>query len=277
MPRPTIDSNVAPLAAAPGYAERGWPVFPCRPGAKEPLTAHGWQDATTSASIIETWQRRWPRANIAIAAGLARLAVVDLDPRHGGFESWERLNCEHGPLSRETLTVHTPHGGIHLYFRVPDGITIPSSTGRLGPGIDVRSRGGYILAPPSRLADAGAYRWRAGVNYDTEPVRMPEVLLTLVQLSWPRATATRGSSLPATIPTGGRNSTLMSLAGTMRRRGMTLDEIAAALSVVNQRRCTPPLSDEEVERITKSAGRYAPASQDRTPRRPRIRWVARHA
>jgi len=62
------------------------------------------------------------------------------------------------------------------------------------------------------------------------------------------------------IPAGQRNQTLASLAGSMRRRGMSQEAIEAALLVEN-RRCGPPLPDTEVQRIAASIGRYAPASE----------------
>jgi putative DNA primase/helicase len=62
------------------------------------------------------------------------------------------------------------------------------------------------------------------------------------------------------ITEGGRDNALMSRAGTMREKGFDADEILAALKVVNQKRCVPPLSDAEVLRIAKSAGRYPAGS-----------------
>jgi len=54
----------------------------------------------------------------------------------------------------------------------------------------------------------------------------------------------------------GRNSTLTRLAGLMRRQGMTAEEMFPSLCVTNERRCVPPLSEEEVRRIATSIGRY---------------------
>jgi len=64
------------------------------------------------------------------------------------------------------------------------------------------------------------------------------------------------SSVPAVIPQGQRNSTLLSLAGTMHKRGMDIDAIRAALHTQNQRSCSPPLPDSEVDSIAKSIARY---------------------
>ena len=54
------------------------------------------------------------------------------------------------------------------------------------------------------------------------------------------------------------DETLASLAGTMRRRGMGTEAIAAALLRENASRCAPPLPDEEVNRIARSVSRYQP-------------------
>lgn len=61
------------------------------------------------------------------------------------------------------------------------------------------------------------------------------------------------------IPEGKRNVTLASLAGTMRRRGMTADEIEAALFVINRNRCMPPLPDNEIRSIARSIAKYPPS------------------
>jgi Primase C terminal 1 (PriCT-1)/AAA domain len=80
-----------------------------------------------------------------------------------------------------------------------------------------------------------------------------------------RLAAGRGSANAAAPAVGGhitagtRNKVLMSLAGTMRRRGFDGDAISAALAVTNQTRCRPPLDDGEVARIARSVSRYAPS------------------
>jgi hypothetical protein len=71
----------------------------------------------------------------------------------------------------------------------------------------------------------------------------------------PRAT------IGGAIPEGHRNDTLMSLAGTMRRRGMGAEEIEAALLVTNNKRCDPPLATDEVKKIASSVCRYKPARE----------------
>lgn len=56
-----------------------------------------------------------------------------------------------------------------------------------------------------------------------------------------------------------RNNTLASLAGTMRRRGMTQEAIEAALQQENLKRCTKPLDASEVSSIAASIAKYPAA------------------
>jgi hypothetical protein len=83
--------------------------------------------------------------------------VLDVDPPHGGEASLRQLVGEHGPLPA-TRSVISGSGGTHLYFAHPGG-TIRNSAGALGPGLDVRGDGGYVIAPPSIHPSGAAYRW----------------------------------------------------------------------------------------------------------------------
>ncbi len=145
--------------AARRYAqERSWAVLPIRPGTKVPATGHGLHDATTDLDVIAAWWRRWPRAAVAIrTGGVSGLFVVDVDKRHGGWDSVGALD-EADRWQWRTARVLTPTGGAHFYFRHPGGL--PNSAGKLGAGIDTRGEGGYVLAPPSPHPDGGRYAWQ---------------------------------------------------------------------------------------------------------------------
>src|SRR6516165_958945 len=97
------------LAAALGYANRGWPVIPlysveggrcrctngdCSSPGKHPLTRHGLKDQTTDVQTIISWWNRWPQANVGIVTGAASgLWVLDLDG-HDGIDSFAALERE---------------------------------------------------------------------------------------------------------------------------------------------------------------------------------------
>ncbi len=145
------------LKAALSYARRGIPVFPCQPGGKKPLTYNGFWEATTDPQRIKDWWRRWPQANVGVPTGeRSRLLVLDVDQRSGGLESLAALVREGGPLPR-TARARTGGGGVHVFFRYPPEEEVRNSAGGLGPGLDVRGEGGYVVVPPSRTQRA--YEW----------------------------------------------------------------------------------------------------------------------
>jgi hypothetical protein len=131
------------------YAARGWPVFPCQPGGKQPATRHGYLDATTDPDQITWWWRRQPEANLAIATGHPGPDVLDVD-QHGnagnGFAAFNHLK-RGGLVDGAGALVATPSGGLHAYF---------TGTGQRNGHLpahhlDFRSRGGYVLTPPSQV------------------------------------------------------------------------------------------------------------------------------
>ena len=271
-----MTATSTPMAgAAQAYAERfGWPVIPlhsptdsptgcdcrkpdCQSPAKHPRTAHGLDDATTDPEQIRRWWEMWPEANIGIPTGPASgLLVVDIDPAHGGDETIRDLQAGHGELAL-TPQQATGGGGRHYAFSYPDA-TIRNSAGKLGPGVDVRGDGGYIVAAPSRHASGGEYAWAAGAHPSDTPLAPPPDWLLEKLRTAEHAPA---SAVDGGIPEGKRNDTLASLAGTMRRRGMSESSILAALLEENTVRCNPPLAEDEVSQIAHSVGRYAPAPE----------------
>jgi Bifunctional DNA primase/polymerase, N-terminal len=140
-----------PQEAALAYAATGWPVFPCRPGCKEPATRNGFHDATTDPAQIRQWWRRDPDRNVAIATGAPGPDVVDVDVRQdgGGFASLGQA-IRAGLIGGHHAIVRTPSTGMHLYYQ---GTGQRSGSIR-GQHLDFRAQGGYVVAPPSRAGGA---------------------------------------------------------------------------------------------------------------------------
>jgi putative DNA primase/helicase len=156
--------------AALHYARHGWPVFPTTIK-KEPLTAHGYKDATTDPAKIRTTFRNPRAAGVAIPTGtITGLVVLDRDRKNGadGVATCEALEADLGALP-PTLQQRTGSGGDQLFFRYPEGVTIKNSSGKLGKGFDVRSTGGLVVLPPSHN-EAGSYAW---LN-DLDPAPLPQ-------------------------------------------------------------------------------------------------------
>jgi len=135
--------------AALDYARDGFAVFPVVPGGKAPLTSHGWQDASTDEFIIRRWFERWPHANVGIACGrVSGVIVLDFDTK-GGSKGYETLAALIGKIGEiPTPSVSTPSGGVHLYFNWSPNT--PESWWKDGQlGIEYKTNGSYVLAPPS--------------------------------------------------------------------------------------------------------------------------------
>jgi hypothetical protein len=191
---------------------------------------------------VNAYWNRWPGANIGVPTGeRSGVWVLDVD-RPGALEE---LGHELPP----TRTVRTPRGGIHLYFRHVEGVT--NSPGGLPEGIDVRGEGGYVLVPPS---DKYAVENRA------EVAEAPEWLLELVRERRPsRSRDARGAGQGVegeAIPEGTRNTTLFFIALSLKDSGKSREEVLDELLATNEGRCSPPVDDDEVEEIARSACRY---------------------
>jgi len=246
------------LAAALSYARQGWPVLPLKARGKRPLTGHGLKDASTDPAQIGTWWNRWPDANVGVGTGEASgFIVLDLD-RRGQTDGAHVAHALWGFAPEDGPCVRTGNG-MHCLFKHP-GFTVKNRTGgrALADGVEVKGEDGYVVAPPSVHPNGRRYEWI--VEPDDELPECPGWLLTELRDSVKPEGQGNGQialSVVDRIPEGQRNARLASMAGGMRRGGMSSEAIRAALLVENER-CDPPLRDAEVERIAKSISRYSP-------------------
>lgn len=208
--------------AAIAAARQGLAVFPCRPGDKRPAVDRWEERACSDPELVA---RYWPsdRHNAGIACGPSGLVVIDLDT-HGALpEDWLLPGIVDGrdvlaQLAEwadqpwpSTRTVTTPSGGWHLYFKVPGGPEIRNSASLIGPLVDVRGCGGYVVGAGS-VVDGRAYEILDG----QDPLPLPA---WLAQLLAPRREDRRphvGSATQAGAPSRLRGFSAPSPA---RRRG----------------------------------------------------------
>jgi hypothetical protein len=129
--------------AALGLAQRDIPVFPCSAADKTPLTPRGFKDATTDPDQVHLWWTERPDALIGVPTG-DKFVVVDVDLQHDDAYQWLENNRHRLPLTR---THSTRSGGKHFLFAPNDKVKCSAS--KLGPHVDTRGHGGYIIWWPA--------------------------------------------------------------------------------------------------------------------------------
>ena len=234
-------------------AATGWGVIPlhtpidgacdcrrpdCSSPGKHPRTKNGLTDATTDADQIRKWWGMWPTANIG-AVVPDGFIVVDVDVAD--------LATVFGSDELPSTAMSRTGRGRHLIYRTRTPIRPKVGVRK---HVDLRGPGSYIVVPPSLHVSGARYEWVVPIEdgIADAPAWIAEAARS------PRTASDRPEDSDA-IPDGQRNATLASLAGTMRRRGMTAAEIEVALEAVNARRCQPPLPASEVRAIAASIGR----------------------
>ena len=215
----------------------------CNQPGKHPRTQK-WPTELPSAETVEKWWSMWPTANVGVLTGpLSGVCVLDIDPRHGGDRRLAELEAEHGALARDSV-VATGGGGVHIWF-ADAGL----HSRELGPGVELKAKGALVVAPPSLHASGRSYAWTARGAPPSPPGWLysrnggPELPY----------------EVPEVIPYGVQHKTLISVAGTMRKRGLTEGEILATLREVHKR-CERPGPDRNLVAMARSAAGWDPDS-----------------
>ncbi|OWY03556.1 hypothetical protein B6V75_08985 [Thioclava sp. F1Mire-8] len=186
QPTPPAIENVD---VALSLATRGLAVCPVRQWGD----GDGWKPisgfkelASTDAAQIRKWWRDWPEARVALITGERNgISVLDVDVKNGkdGLLSLSTLGFDDHRAMTPIRTV-TPSGGFHLFFAYkPD---LKATVGKIGPGLDVRNNGGFVIAPGS-LKDGKLYQvegeelakemplpnWPESLTPPSQPERQP--------------------------------------------------------------------------------------------------------
>jgi len=233
----------------------GFNVIPLKAGSKRPALPKNHPYLYRPARDEEF--QNFAFKNIGIVTGKTS-GIVVLDVDGGGSDT---LN-ENGWTVPPTVTVRTMNGK-HYYFRYPLGAEhVPTKIG-FAKGLDFKADGGYVVAPPSIVEKKG--RDKKGIDWSEshgyEWISRPEDLGIAECPEWLLRAITEhsgGFSRPveATIQEGHRNSTLFSLSRSLFRKGLHEVEVFQALCAVNRNRCKPPLHNNELEQIVRSAAKY---------------------
>lgn len=179
----TAQQREQTLATALRYEVFGYRVIALRPGTRHPCYK-GWTAPATTRPIRDQLARH-PDADLAIVTGDG-FFVLDVDTVEGhgrdGFASLAALEARYGKLPR-TLTARTPSGGLHFYFGAPDDLPLPSSTSKIGDGLDIKGDRAFVKAPSTLQGDGEGRFWIDGGTR----ARAPQWLLDLVRSRGRRA------------------------------------------------------------------------------------------
>ena len=172
---------------------------------KKPIITDWPNAATTDAAQIQSWFDVSNPPNIGVLTGQpSGFFVLDVDGPEG-LTSLKAFEDQYGRIEH-VIEVHTPSGGLHIYFKMP-GFDLRNSAGKIGHGLDVRGTGGYIIVPYSEAINRDGrlapYEYISGARLgEAEPPEAPAWLLKMLQsLSRPQGVArsaghTFGTSSP---------------------------------------------------------------------------------
>lgn len=237
-----------PSLAAIAYLARGWSVIPIGPD-KRPLKPwKEYQDRRATDEEAVDWYQRWPEGNIGIVTGpISGISVVDLDGPDGE-QSAKPLKLP------RTYTVKTPKGW-HLYYQYQPALHTGAA---FLPGIDVRSAGGYVVAPPSTIEGKP---YRALRVWDLAVLDAPDALLsherrqTEPGMPPPRRDPSWVGEALRGVNERERNNTATQLAGYFHRKGLPASTIEAIM-VPFAGACHPPMDLSELRITIESVVRY---------------------
>ena len=240
------------IRSALTFARKGCCVFPCLPMDKRPATANGVLAATTDLDPIRKWWRQEPQFNIGIATGSrSGFFALDIDGADGET-ALRKLEAANGTLpgSVEVITAR----GRHVWFKTP-ATPIRNSASKLGPNLDIRADGGYILAPPSTHPSGRQYHWScdSASAIAGAPNWLIERIADNGHANGKAATPpSEWRELLKGVNEGARDCSLTRLCGYLLRRQVDAFVTLELIRVFNATRCTPPLPDADVERIVSS-------------------------
>ena len=147
-------------------AEGRAPRAPCGRDAGKHPRGQAWQtSATTNPEHIDArWVDKPYYVNVGVVfGGPTRVVLVEADGALG-LETFARWNAEEDGGMPETLTCISGSGGIHRYYRVPEGWDMRNSSTTIGTKVDVRGKHGFSVTAGSRHLSGFEAGWKDGVG-----------------------------------------------------------------------------------------------------------------
>jgi hypothetical protein len=262
------------LETALDMARRGFRLFPLQSGGKLPLWGE-WQNTATNdpeairGFLADPLFGQWNGNNYGVLT--TGFAVVDID-RKNGVDGMSTA-IEIGAVV-PSLMVTTPTGGTHVYFSA--GEDVSNSASKLGPGLDIRGRGGYVVGPGS-LIDGKAYE----IASDAPLAQLPANIASQCRaMALPAAVSRQAVGLtpeqyagameaaramlveaPGRVDGDGRNDATYKLATAVRDLGLDEHDCVVLMAEHLNPRHVPPYDGEKLQAVVSHGYRYAKGTQ----------------
>lgn len=252
-------------------AEKGFYIFRLKANSKTPLSS-GWQnEATRDPSTIKKWFSKNPNLNYGIYAGKFgvsdALLIVDVDNKgeKKGDEEVFKLELE-GFEFPKTYSQFTPTGGKHYVYRIQNAVK--QSVGKIAPGLDIRSRGGYVVGSGSIISGKSytleehtiieAPAWL--IEKCGKPKQKEEFPGGIVGLNSARAVERAIHYLESEAPIAtqgqGGDQTTFQVAAHFKDLGVELETCFALLLTLWNPKCEPPWALGELRTKVENAYKY---------------------
>ena len=215
---------------------------------KSPMIAwKRFQKEKINEKQIKYWWSKYEKAGIGIITGkISNLVVID-------FDSDESIKFGIENALFDTVVVRTKRG-FHAYFKYPENIEIPTVLNFSGIKLDIKSDGGYVLAPPTMYSLNEKYSFERGKEpWNIAIAPLPEIILKALPSNKTTVTVAKNKLLEFYngAKTGERNIALTKLAGSWIRDGISYEECLNMAFLWNQKN-NPPLKNKEIEKTIKS-------------------------
>lgn len=225
---------------------------------KRPLTRNGSLDATRCDTTLHCLANLHPDMNLAIATGpVSGCIVVDIDNKQQrGVSGEESLRLRYGDNYffdyDNYLWATTPSGGKHLFIQWDEQYPVTSFSGVID-NVDIKGKGGYVLAEPSRVVyedgSSGIYTFD-DISKPISP--MLPWTTDLLSLALNNKTQRAGTTpinfreVIDGIPHGRREQSIFTIAWEIKKQGIDIDTAKAFIRQVAAN-CNPPFSAREAE------------------------------
>lgn len=214
------------LKNALSYLKKGKSIIPIGKDKKPLIPWKEYQTRLATEEEVTKWFTTWKDANLGIVTGkISNLTVVDVEK--GGSVSDLPM----------TLVARTGGGGWHYYYKFHD----TPNMARFRELTDIRSEGGYVVAPPSIHSSGQRYEWAIQEEIADFPV-------------WLLPNKNNWNDIAVGTEAGNRNQTAAKMAGKLLGafKQNEWEEIVWTLLQAWNDKNNPPLGVKELRSVFNS-------------------------